>query len=490
MEAIEEPEGLETRELERIQAVTAEIVAKSSARPGSCVYRGEPECYEVVSSGLYRKCPERTHEAFDIGRVEQEIIESARQYTSLTNETEILAEIQHYGGKTNLIDFTTDYLVALFFACAGGDGKDGRVVLQWPDQGTVVEPRQKNNRIISQKSVFVRPWRGFIVPSARDETVVVPSDLKEGLLSFLARFHGISERTVYNDIHGFIRNQDLDESPYIREFRMSPGEPESDGVEYLKRCSGDETILDVEIERMRHAYHQIGMVYQKDERSMFVIRRWVREIVEVAFVSLDVAGVVFLYTGAIEKAQGGVRPDEAYCGRGEAYLFQGATDRAIRDFEEALARNKELAQAYRGRGNAHRKGGDEERGMEDLNEALRLQPGLVAALIDRGNAYRENGSLEEALTDYDEAISTGLVAGNRQVTSVGDRHFYRAIARCALEDWEGMKEDIIVARRDGILVASSFRNILGDVPTFEAEYGVRVPSHIVTELHVPVDALC
>ena len=32
---------------------------------------------------------------------------------------EILTELQHYGGKTNLIDFTTDYLIALFFACDG-----------------------------------------------------------------------------------------------------------------------------------------------------------------------------------------------------------------------------------------------------------------------------------------------------------------------------------------------------------------------------------
>ena len=35
------------------------------------------------------------------------------------------------------------------------------------------------NRIVSQKSVFVRPPRGFIVPDARDETVVVPGRPEE-----------------------------------------------------------------------------------------------------------------------------------------------------------------------------------------------------------------------------------------------------------------------------------------------------------------------
>ena len=34
-------------------------------------------------------------------------------------ESEVLAQIQHNGGDTNLIVFTTNYLVALFFACDG-----------------------------------------------------------------------------------------------------------------------------------------------------------------------------------------------------------------------------------------------------------------------------------------------------------------------------------------------------------------------------------
>ena len=47
-----------------------------------------------------------------------------------TTDFEILTEIQHYGGKTNLIDFTTDYFIALFFACDGHHDKKGRIILQ------------------------------------------------------------------------------------------------------------------------------------------------------------------------------------------------------------------------------------------------------------------------------------------------------------------------------------------------------------------------
>ena len=129
----EKSDVLDPTELERTQALMGEIVRRSSEREGTCVYRGEPQRYPVVSSGLYRKMQESTNEAFDIARVEQEMVENARQYTTLTEDDEILAEIQHFGGATNLIDFTDDYLIALFFACVGSEDKDGRVMLHRPE---------------------------------------------------------------------------------------------------------------------------------------------------------------------------------------------------------------------------------------------------------------------------------------------------------------------------------------------------------------------
>ena len=73
----ERNEAPETRILEQIQGLMGEILRKSSEGEGSCLYRGEPECYPIVSSGLYRKCPDCKNEAFDIERIQQEIIENA-----------------------------------------------------------------------------------------------------------------------------------------------------------------------------------------------------------------------------------------------------------------------------------------------------------------------------------------------------------------------------------------------------------------------------
>ena len=488
VEVTENVEVLDGGELERIQGVMREVVRKASAREGTCVYRGEPECYCVVSSRLYRQCPNSENEAFDMGRVEQEMAENARQYTTVADDGEILTEIQYFGGATNLIDFTDDYLVALFFASVEGDGKDGRVVLHWPESETMVTPKQTISRVVSQKSVFVRPRRGFIVPDARDETVVVPGNLKASLLSFLERFHGISERTVYNDIHGFIGHQTPSRSRYAREFPGSRERTRRDVRGDLKRCLA-ETRVDICVMRMRHAHHQRAMVYASDENSSLFFIKAIPTTYEPPMITypfqLSAEEAVVLFTYFIEENAHGVELESVYCGRGEAHLYQGATDLAMRDFDEALARDAEMAVAYHGRGNAYWQQGRADRAMADWEKALRLKPDLPAALIDRGNAHREGAALEEAIRDFDAAIAIMDMGSYRELTGIGDGQFYRAVARCVQADWLGAKGDLEAARQAGVLVASSFRNIYGDVPGFEARYDVRVPSVVKTMLHVP-----
>ena len=318
-------EVLDGNVMERIQGLMGEILDKSSAREGTCLYRGEPECYAIVSSGLYRAWSDSENEAFKIGRMEQEIVERARHYTTLADDEEILAEIQHFGGATNLLDFTDDYLIALFFASVKNEGADGRVVLHWPDLKTVIRPKHTNNRVVFQKSVFVRPRRGFIVPDAREGTVVVSGDLKVSILTFLERFHGISERSVYNDMHGYIRNQNLGRSQYAAEFRETLAGPNRckrlELGDYLAARPGEIARVN-----MRNYSHQKGMEYTDQAGSEFAI------------VTLDEAGpktqhclllqpdqVVDLVSHCIENNDDRVRMAEAYCWRGDALLFLGST---------------------------------------------------------------------------------------------------------------------------------------------------------------------
>ena len=143
--------------------IIQEIVGISTT--GDYIYRGEPEHYSKVSSSLYRQYREMDVNKIDFETVQHEIIKEAKRYTSETEEIQILALLQHFGGATNLIDFTTDYLIALFFACDSSNSwrKEGRVIL-WNVQNKGAErfifPRNPENRVIAQKSVFVQstPW--------------------------------------------------------------------------------------------------------------------------------------------------------------------------------------------------------------------------------------------------------------------------------------------------------------------------------------------
>ena len=200
------------------------------ADTGEYLYRGEPEHYQgdpyygKVSSKLYRDFLKRKDfdveaEHFDIEVVQEAMLSAARRFFRKTvQDFEILAEIQHYGGKTNLIDFTTDYLIALFMVCDREESlcKDGRVILQEKEliDPYIAEPYEPINRVIVQKSVFVRHPDGFILPN-EDDVINIPADLKKPIRKHLERYHDVSAERVYNDLHGFIKNQDVHLETYV-----------------------------------------------------------------------------------------------------------------------------------------------------------------------------------------------------------------------------------------------------------------------------------
>ena len=145
------------------------------------------------------------------------MLEEAKKYLRRTGgDFELLVEMQHYGGKTNLIDFTTNYFVALFFACEKLASENGRIIFQKKEliNLSINEPPKPINRVVSQSSVFVRPPEGFIRPDDSD-VIDIPSEIKLPMLEYLQEVHDISVETIYNDIHGFIRYQDIHLETYV-----------------------------------------------------------------------------------------------------------------------------------------------------------------------------------------------------------------------------------------------------------------------------------
>lgn len=195
---------------------------KKKANTGIYLYRGEPQHYEKepyfgkVSSNFYREfLKDRDFdveaEQFDIEEFQRTMLLAANKFSrEPVSELERLAEIQHYGGKTNLIDFTTDFLIPLFMASQESCGRCGRIIFQKIElvKPYIEVPHEPVNRVIAQKSVFVRHPDGFIQPN-KDDVINIPADLKKPIREHLERCHDISSETVYNDTHGFIRHQRL-----------------------------------------------------------------------------------------------------------------------------------------------------------------------------------------------------------------------------------------------------------------------------------------
>ena len=213
--------------LEELSKITGEIVKQSSS--GNYIYRGEPETYNEkpdygkVSSTLYRKYPTGT-DSRTLSLLQQETLNDLKGYLSAYEQKdnfEILTELQHYGIETNLIDFTSDYHIALFFACNGSHDKDGRVILlkitdEINIKYQIKKPLSPQNRVIAQKSIFAQPPKGYL--DFEDITIIpVPANLKQWILIHLRKFQDISTKSIFNDLHGFIQHRNLTWSDEARQ---------------------------------------------------------------------------------------------------------------------------------------------------------------------------------------------------------------------------------------------------------------------------------
>ena len=177
----------------------------AAASGGNYVFRGEAKQYPEVCSGLYREfrnavkagCPLEPFAAADLN--------DAKLYTREDDNWKILSHIQHYGGVTNLVDFTKDVNVALFFACEEHFRDNGRIIiLERKDSDNLKfhKPKGPADRAQAQKSVLVQPKNGVIEDWC---PVNVPSRLKVPVMKYLHECRNIDHRSMYSGYHGFIR---------------------------------------------------------------------------------------------------------------------------------------------------------------------------------------------------------------------------------------------------------------------------------------------
>lgn len=204
------------------------------------LYRGLAQADWAVSSSAYRRVEKSegessfTSDAMIQGYTAELLNDASlrgfRDRESKTlSDLEMLAELQHYGAATCLIDFSENAMIALWFACYECPGYDGKVVavetgdttgfstISYEDIDKPIEsfidqgkwwkwkPNSINNRIVSQQSTFLFGIGRIEKWNIDYKEVEIDASKKENIIETLKKSFGIGEQTLFNDLDGFAR---------------------------------------------------------------------------------------------------------------------------------------------------------------------------------------------------------------------------------------------------------------------------------------------
>src|SRR5262245_26131700 len=112
----------------------------------------------------------------------------------------------------------------------------------------------------------------------------------------------------------------------------------------------------------------------------------------------------FLTATAIAQPQTSRASSAAsYLERGNQWMAKGEWDRAIADYDLAIAFDAR-APVYNNRGLARQRKGDLAGALGDYDRAIELNPRFADGLINRGLLHAEQGDLNAAIGDFNKAI--------------------------------------------------------------------------------------
>ena len=377
------------------------------------VYRGLADAaWEVESSGYrrIRQSQETPPPPSVFHNYIKQVLESAhlrgfqeRQGKSYS-DLELLADLQHYGAATCLIDFTTNALVALWVACEDQPQQPaGKVVamatedtdrfaivtsqhLKQPidtflDQGKLWkwEPSHLSTRIVAQQSVFV--FGTSTIDETYYESIEIDGESKGKIREALQERFGLTEQYLFSDFSGFALSH-AHNKPY---HDYTAEDYFSLGLTLQQRGN---------YEKARELYDQ-ALKINPQYAAAYNNRGNAKNALG------DQVGAIADYDEALKIDSQNAR---AFYNRGNTKNALGDQVGAIADYDEVLKINSQDAAAYNNRGNAKRALGDQVGAIADYDEALKINPQYAVAYNNRGNAKRVLGDQVGAIADYDEAL--------------------------------------------------------------------------------------
>jgi hypothetical protein len=196
------------------------------------VFRGQAKKGNLIPS-IARPNPKVDTTAREKQVLEQLQLLGASHLNGLEHKPlDLLVLAQHFGLKTRLLDWTSNPLAALWFACSDSEPGDAYVYaliaddFQEKDVYTkdpfttaltrVFQPRLNNPRIIAQHGWFTlhrysKTTSEFVaIEQNRDAKrklteIRIPANRRDEILASLER-HGISRRTLFPDLEGLCKH--------------------------------------------------------------------------------------------------------------------------------------------------------------------------------------------------------------------------------------------------------------------------------------------
>ena len=319
------------------------------------------------------------------------------------SDLEKLSVLQHQGAATRLLDFTRNPLVAIWFACDGHPGKDGKVFALDINEGKGMartvkhyEPnRSLGARVIAQQSVFI--VCDPLVPEDFFTSIVVPAQLKDSLKSYLERF-GLSKNMLFGDVPGLATANAVNVP--LRQTELIPWNEYLDAGHRAHKAQQYEDAL-AAYTSYAEALPNVAQPYCLMGDTLSALRRFeeARSAYTKAIENLD--RPIYVGDGVVVGGEISDTMSRAlYFNRGNVQAAVGEHHNAVADFDEALRRGYSPVRDVRyNQGNSYFQLGAFEEAHQDFEAAWSERKGSDAALA-MGNCKVMMGQFEDGVSRY------------------------------------------------------------------------------------------
>ena len=393
--------------------------------PGDYLFRGVPNAKYKIQASAYRRPKEEDGRSFEkFLQINRDLITDARlrghgeKDGRELGDLEILAQLQHFGAATCLIDFTRNAQVALYFACEkdpkweknsqdSENPPDGKVYVVRNDPFRFKKvtpdllkekidyffprsqpygrerqlyrwaPGYQNNRIIAQQSIFVFGDHEF----DENDACIVEESCKEDILIELERVSSITPTILYPDFDGFA-SLHREGEPYTK----------PSASDYFRRA--ERAYSEAQYEEAILNYDK-AIELDPQDSEMYLWRALAKR-------------ALGQNNDAIDDLDKMVEIDNSP----HAFEIQGKTLSYMKEYRKAIAAFDQVIEldpnnpfCYIRRAIAKRNLRQYQEAINDLDQHLQIEPDDVSAYRLRGKVNEDLGNLDAAKRDFQKALT-------------------------------------------------------------------------------------